>query len=37
MFPPLTQVQKDNLQRLATMPDDKIDYDDIPALTDIRG
>lgn len=35
-LPPLTEAQEDNLKRLAAMSDDKIDYDDIPALTDAQ-
>lgn len=33
-LPPLTKAQEANLERLAAMPDDEIDYDDIPALTE---
>lgn len=33
-LPPLTKAQEANLKRLAEMPDDEIDYDDIPALTE---
>jgi uncharacterized protein (DUF4415 family) len=35
-LPPLTKVQEDNLKRLAAMPDDEVDYDDMPALTDTQ-
>lgn len=35
-LPPLTEAQKDNLKRLATMPDDEINYDDIPKLTEAQ-
>lgn len=35
-LPSLTKAQEDNLKRLATMPDDEINYDDIPALTDAQ-
>ena len=27
-LPPLTEAQEDNLKRLATMPDEEINYDD---------
>lgn len=33
-LPPLTDAQKADLERLAAMPDDQIDYSDIPELTD---
>ncbi|MDD2704026.1 MAG: BrnA antitoxin family protein [Acidocella sp.] len=33
-LPPLTKAQRDNLARLATLPDDQIDTSDIPELTD---
>lgn len=33
-LPPLTDAQKANLERLAAMPDEDIDYSDIPELTD---
>lgn len=32
-LPPLTKAQRENLERLAEMPDDQINYDDIPRLT----
>jgi len=32
-LPPLTKAQEDNLKRLAAMPDDEINYDDMPAMT----
>lgn len=32
--PPLTEKQKAELAALAAMPDDQIDYSDIPPLTD---
>ena len=32
-LPPLTGAQRQSLERLATMPDDQINYDDIPKLT----
>ena len=35
-LPPLTKAQEDNLRRLAAMPDDEINYDDMPALTDTQ-
>ncbi|MEP5821223.1 BrnA antitoxin family protein [Tateyamaria sp.] len=35
-LPPLTKAQEDNLKRLAAMPDDEIDHDDMPALTDTQ-
>lgn len=35
-LPPLTKVQRDNLERLAAMPDDQINYDDIPKLTNVQ-
>jgi len=35
-LPPLTEAQKDNLKRLATMPDEEINYDDIPKLTEAQ-
>lgn len=33
-YPKLTEVQLDNLHKLAAMPDDTIDYSDIPEITD---
>ena len=33
-LPSLTKAQRDNLARLATLPDDQIDTSDIPELTD---
>lgn len=35
-LPPLTEAQQDDLKRLATMPDDQIDTNDIPELTDAQ-
>lgn len=35
-LPPLTEAQKDDLKRLAAMPDDQIDTSDIPGLTDAQ-
>jgi uncharacterized protein (DUF4415 family) len=35
-LPPLTKAQRKNLERLAEMPDDQINYDDIPKLTDAQ-
>lgn len=35
-LPPLTEAQKDDLERLASMPDDQIDTNDIPELTDVQ-
>ena len=35
-LPPLTGAQKADLERLAAMPDEEIDYSDIPALTDAQ-
>lgn len=35
-LPSLTKAQEHNLKRLAAMPDDEIDYDDMPALTDTQ-
>ena len=35
-LPPLTKAQEDNLKRLATMPDEEINYDDIPKLTEAQ-
>jgi uncharacterized protein (DUF4415 family) len=35
-LPPLTKAQEDNLKKLAAMPDDEINYDDIPKLTDTQ-
>lgn len=32
-LPPLTKEQEANLKRLASLPDDEINYDDIPALS----
>lgn len=33
-LPPLTEAQRQNLERLAAMPDDHIKYEDIPKLTE---
>lgn len=33
-LPPLTKAQRDNLARLAALPDDQIDTSDIPEMTD---
>ena len=33
-LPPLTDAQKADLERLAALPDEEIDYSDIPELTD---
>ena len=35
--PKLTEVQLENLKRLAERPDDEIDYSDIPEITDFSG
>ncbi len=35
-LPPLTEAQKNNLKRLAAMPDDQIDTSDIPELTETQ-
>ena len=35
-LPPLTKAQEDNLKRLAAMPDEEINYDDIPKLTEAQ-
>ena len=35
-LPPLTEAQKDNLKRLAVMPDDEVDTSDIHELTDAQ-
>ena len=35
-LPPLTEAQKDNLKRLAAMPDNEIDTSDMPELTDAQ-
>lgn len=35
-LPPLTKAQKANLKRLASLPDNEINYDDIPALTEAQ-
>jgi len=32
-LPPLTDAQREHLERLADMPDDQINYEDIPKLT----
>ena len=32
-LPPLTEAQEENLKRLAAIPDEEINYDDIPKLT----
>lgn len=36
MLPPLTKAQEANLKRLTALPDDEINYDDIPALTEAQ-
>ena len=35
-LPPLTDAQKADLERLAALPDEEIDYGDIPELTDAQ-
>jgi uncharacterized protein (DUF4415 family) len=35
-LPPLTDVQRAHLEKLADTPDDQINYDDIPRLTDAQ-
>ena len=35
-LPSLTKAQDDNLKRLAAMPDDEINCDDIPVLTEAQ-
>ena len=35
--PKLTEEQRDGLRKLAAMPDEDIDYSDIPQLTDFTG
>ena len=35
-LPPLTAKDREELKRLAEMPDDQINYDDIPELTDAQ-
>lgn len=35
-LPPLTDVQREHLEKLANMPDDQINYDDIPKLTEAQ-
>ena len=35
-LPPLTTRQKADLERLAAMPDDRIDYGDVPTLTEAQ-
>lgn len=35
-LPPLTEAQKDDLKRLAALPDAEIDTSDIPELTDAQ-
>ncbi len=35
-LPPLTKAQEDNLKQLAAMPDEEINYDDIPKLTEAQ-
>lgn len=35
-LPPLTEAQEDNLKQLAAMPDEEINYDDIPKLTEAQ-
>jgi uncharacterized protein (DUF4415 family) len=35
-LPPLTKAQEADLKRLAALPDDEINCDDIPALTDAQ-
>ena len=34
LLPPLTDAQLQNLEKLAIMPDDQINYDNIPKLTE---
>ena len=36
MLPPLTEAQRDDLKRLAAMPDNEIDTSDMPELTDAQ-
>jgi uncharacterized protein (DUF4415 family) len=36
MLPPLTKTQEANLKRLAALPDNEINHDDIPALTEAQ-
>ena len=36
MLPPLTEAQRDNLKRLAAMPDNEIDTSDMPEFTDAQ-
>lgn len=35
-LPPLTKERRERLERLAAMPDNQINYDDIPRLTDAQ-
>lgn len=35
-LPPLTEVQREQLEKLAEMPDNQINYDDIPRLTEAQ-
>ena len=35
-LPPVTEAQRQNLERLATTPDNQINYDDIPELTEAQ-
>lgn len=35
-LPPLTEAQRDNLKRLDALPDEQINYDDIPQLTNAQ-
>ena len=35
-LPPVTAAQNQNLERLATTPDNQINYDDIPRLTEAQ-
>jgi uncharacterized protein (DUF4415 family) len=36
-YPKLTEEQREALRKLAAMPDDNIDYSDIPEITDFSG
>lgn len=36
-YPKLTEEQLEDLRKLAAMPDDSIDYSDIPEITDFSG
>ena len=37
VVPKLTEAQLENLKRLAEMPDEEIDFSDIPEITDFSG